>query len=181
MSKSLKVLFLSVQGAGHMNACISLGQQLLSAGHRVIFAATAMWEKTLKDNGFEVELYIDEARAKMGDNPGKHFANITSKLINKVPPLEKVKDGDWEMGFLMDNSIKFAERVQPLIDSVKPDVMVLDQFMTLPPVVNSGIPWVWSWSANPLYMYGNDDDVPTFRLGEFLLHGDACDIYITKY
>src|SRR5262249_51906097 len=102
------------------------------------------------------------------EEPQKFFAQmlLQSKMISDVTPLERLERGDPETAMIVDMSMKGALTVGPILDSVKPDVIVLDQFISIPAVEKSGIPWVWSWSGNPLWMYGNDFDVPPARMGK---------------
>ena len=167
MTKSLKVLFVPYDAAGHVYANISLGQALLRAGHRVLFAVYKQWTQILEKYGFEV-VTIHRDDIQNSEDPVKRTTDrlLQSKLISDASFLEKA---------LQDNRLSLVKRTSDLdnklgqiLRDIGPDVIVCDQFMTLPSVETSGIPWVWTWSANPLMMYGNDEDVPIPRLGNTL-------------
>ena len=166
MSPSLKVLFVPVEGVGHINACISLGQTLLRANHKVVFAVTERWEKPLTRYGFEVALF---SRGEQNDKVMLQFYQagklFKEKKLSNLSPFEKIMvDGDTK--FQNEKAYKLDDKLGEIIDFVEPDIIVVDQFFTIPSVVNSGIPWVWVMSTNPLTMYGNDVDVPCPSLGK---------------
>ena len=155
MTKSLKVLFVPYDAAGHVYANISLGQALLRAGHRVLFAVYKQWTQILEKYGFEV-VTIPADQSQDCEDPVSRTADrlVKSKLISDLSFVEKA---------MQDNRVKMAERIISLdkklgqiLRETGPDVIVCDQFMTLPSVETSGIPWVWSWSANPLCLYSRD-------------------------
>ena len=167
MTRKLKVLFVSMEGAGHVNGCISLGQSLLRAGHQVLFALSEPWRPRIEALGFEFVTLPHEIMPGV-DDPVKFFADVLvkSKKISDLSPIEKATMEDNEFVLLTDVTIQTDEKLPPVIEQVHPDVIVCDVFMTMPSIVNSGIPWVWTWSGNPLYMYGNDYALPPFRLGK---------------
>ena len=166
--KSLKVLFVPVDAAGHVYACVSLGQTLLRAGHRVVFATCEQWRQTLEKYGFQVVTIQTDDMPDTVD-PVLHIAEyfLKSKKISDLSPLEKTLRDSRKMTAEM--TIDIDRKLGPMLKEIAPDVIVCDQFATLPSVETSGIPWVWSWSANPLYMYGNDDEVPVIRLGNIYM------------
>ena len=168
MVKKLKVLFASMEGIGHVNACISLGQALLRAGHQVLFTLSEPWRPRMEALGFEFVPLPHEIIPGV-DDVGKFIDEnmVKTKMISDMPPLERITKKDNEMNMLIGFTIQTDAKLPPVIGQVRPDVIVCDMFMTMPSIVNSGIPWVWVWSANPLYMYGNDYDLPAFRLGKF--------------
>ena len=167
MGKKLKVLFASMEGIGHINACISLGQALLRAGHQVLFTLSEPWRPRMEALGFEFVSLPHEIIAGV-DNPMKFIAEnmVKTKAISDILPLDRITGKKSEFARLIELSIQTDAKLPPAIDQVRPDVIVCDMFMTMPSIVNSGIPWVWVWSGNPLYLYGNDYDLPTFRLGK---------------
>lgn len=45
-----------MDGHGHVNSCIGVGQVLIARGHRVVFAVESAWKGKLAKYGFEEEL-----------------------------------------------------------------------------------------------------------------------------
>ncbi|CAG2180996.1 unnamed protein product, partial [Oppiella nova] len=84
--------------------------------------------------------------------------------IGPLPPIEKIQHGRSGIGGFAMLAMKFDKQVEPLLTSIKPDCIVLEQFLTLPSVALSGIPYVWLWSPNPLCMV-NDDRAPPMCSG----------------
>ena len=61
--KSLTVLFIALDGYGHINACIGIAQQLARRGHRVVFAIERAWRGTAaKYEGIEEAEIVDPTR-----------------------------------------------------------------------------------------------------------------------
>ena len=164
MTKSLKVLFVPYDAAGHVYANVSLGQALLRAGHRVLFAVYKQWTQILEKYGFGV-VTIHRDDIQDSEDPVKRTTDrlTKSKLISDLSFLEKALQDD--RFSLVKRTSDLDKKLGQILREVEPNVIVCDQFMTLPSVETSGIPWVWSWSGNPLCMYGNDEDVPVPRLG----------------
>ena len=159
MVRRLKVLFIPFKGSSPINASIGLAQVLLRHGHRVVFAVDRIYEKSLERHGFDIVLLnVDEQT----DDPIKTFAEDLRRdgTIDPMSPLEKAMNRDIKWTRRVDYYIRLDSAVSQILCDISPDVIVTDQFCKLPAVEVSGIPWVWVWSAAPLYMYGDDPDVP---------------------
>ena len=57
--------------------------------------------------------------------------------------------------------------MEQIVDRIKPDVIIADNFIYTPSLMNCGIPWVWSISSNPLYIdYAIEDErIPPMASG----------------
>jgi UDP:flavonoid glycosyltransferase YjiC (YdhE family) len=56
MNKFLTILFVPIDGIGHVNACIGIAEALKERGHKIIFAISKSWNEKLVKYGFEEEL-----------------------------------------------------------------------------------------------------------------------------
>src|SRR5699024_1793295 len=108
--KSLKILIHSLDGAGHLNACIGLAQALASRGHQVIFAINAAFTDQLSVQfGFDTISLKLSPKAKhdlpegAADDPVKALAEelLKSGLLSGASPLEKMR--------MMKNNNVFSE------------------------------------------------------------------------
>jgi hypothetical protein len=45
---------------------------------------------------------------------------------------------------------EFEPYVREIVANIKPDVIISDHIINLPSIVSSGIPWIFSFSSNPL-------------------------------
>ena len=170
MSRKLRILFVPLEGVGHINACLSLAQELIKSGHQVIFAINEGWKNKLVNYGIEEVLYeIQDDDRKRGDDPAKYMGETLVKVgnISDKTPLEKAKNRGKRMHIRIDFYKKLDLIVEPLISNIKPDVIVVDQFFTIPSVETSGIPWVWCWSPGPLSLYNIEEDMPPPASGNF--------------
>lgn len=73
----------------------------------------------------------------------------------QLSPIERVQNEPRAYrrfaGFVISNN----QNIERVIDRVKPDLIMMDFYVEVPAVINSGIPWVLIYSANPLRAYGN--------------------------
>ncbi|CAG2179561.1 unnamed protein product, partial [Oppiella nova] len=84
-----------------------------------------------------------------------------SGLVENTTQLEKTIRGN---DFLVNYGLKEMTETDPLVKAIiehlKPDVIISDRVVHLPSIITSGIPWILSWSCNPLSLNcGYPDDV----------------------
>lgn len=151
-------LFAPLNGYGHTNACIGVAEPLLAKGHKVVFAVDSCWKKMLQSYGFEVELMTEENN---NEKPSEQWAEMIERMapLLRSPPLELLVTTDPDaMREMADLIIKNDPIYEEIIKRVKPDVIVVDSYHYVPSVVNSGIPWIYLFSAGPLGI--STDNVP---------------------
>ena len=147
-----------MEGVGHVNATIGIAEALRDRGHRIVYVVSKSFEGKLKKYGFEEELLINKETEKM--KPGENGATMlkASGLMSNKSPLEKMKimtrPGNFEK--MMDQRIKEGEQIEKVVEKVKPDVILVDDFIGLPCLIYCGKPWVNIGSANPLFYIGGD-------------------------
>jgi len=67
---------------------------------------------------------------------------------------------------MFDNVKASHEELTAIVDRVRPDVIVIDHYVSQPSLINAGIPWVKLVSANPLIEM-DDERTPPGRSGIF--------------
>jgi len=169
MSQKLKILFAPVDAVGHVNACIGIAEILRDKGHRIVFALSDNWRGKLNVYGFEEEI-IELSGNETIEDPAKYWAEILSKsgMFGSITPMLKFKNMNNNAFSQIINRVKDSEpKMKEIVNRVKPDVIVYDGLNWIPSLMNSGIPWVWSISANPLLIdYALEDDrLPPSALG----------------
>jgi UDP:flavonoid glycosyltransferase YjiC (YdhE family) len=171
MHQKLTILFAPIDAVGHVNACIGIAEVLKERGHKIVFAISDMWSGKLTKYGFEEEITLFKEN-KTTEDPAKYWADFVKKtgFFGSIPPIEKITNMS---GFVeVINEIKNSNsRMKEIVDRVKPDVILIDGFIYMPSLMNSGIPWVWSMSCNPLAIdYAIDDErIPPSCLGLTLI------------
>ena len=166
MTKKLKILFIPIDAIGHVNAAIGMAQVLIGSGHRVIFAINDQWRGRLLNYGIEEVLLSQEDRDP-DEDPAKRWADLffSGGAIKSCTPLETTINIRTKlMPYFCEETKKLDLEVELLIKTIAPDVMVLDQVLTIPSVVLSGIPWVLVCSFNPL-MFIEDEKTPPWGSG----------------
>ncbi|XP_054153075.1 NDP-glycosyltransferase YjiC-like [Oppia nitens] len=183
-NKKLTILFESLDGVGHVNACIGLAQVLQKRGHRIVFAIEKTYKGKLSEFGFEEQI-IDDNEDKIVKSktqspikrPGEDGAEkmLKSGIFSGKSSLEKLKLIQKSPLFAMmiekakkDNTM-FAE----VVDKLNPDVIIIDDFIGRPALIHSGRPWVSVFSGSPLFSI-DDDKTPPFGSG-FPTFGDKID------
>ncbi|XP_027197758.2 NDP-glycosyltransferase YjiC-like [Dermatophagoides pteronyssinus] len=171
MKKSLKIFFQACDGIGHINACIGLAQALANRGHRITFLNNRNFIGTFLKYGFD-EIILDD-----GDDENNVDDRVKSHPIESVP----VTQSFVESGFLSakssydqldlfdrhknenlfckliyDDFKKVHEHMANVLKTEQPDLIVIDNSLIPPCIVYGQIPFIYSWSANPLMMFRSD-------------------------
>ena len=170
MRQKLTILFAPPDGVGHVNACIGIGEVLRDRGHRIVFAVCDIWKNKLVKYGFEEEI-CRVAESEDDIDPGTYWAQMFSKggMFGAKPPMEKMKNFNKLTASGLIKQIQASDRkIKEIVDRVKPDIIVIDGFVWMPSLMNSGIPWVWSVSTNLLSIDHAIDyeDIPPGGLGQ---------------
>ncbi len=160
MPERLTILFAPLDGVGHVNACIGIAEVLRDRGHRIVFAMCDNWREKLKIYGFEEEI-IELSKKVTVEDSAKFWSEYIhmAGIFGPLSPLEKIKSmaGD---GFkeVIDRNKTSDPMMKEIVCRIKPDIILIDSFFCMPSLINSGIPWVWSISCNPLVIDGAIDD-----------------------
>ncbi len=161
MFRKLTILFSPLDAVGHMNACIGIAEVLRDRGHRIVFAMSDIWRDKLKIYNFEEEI-IEIKDMKTNEDPAKHWAEVVERsgLMGSLTTTQKMKALNNNILKEEIDRIKNTDTLmRKIINRIKPDIIIIDGYVWMPSVMNSGIPWVWSISCNPLCMdYGIDDE-----------------------
>ncbi len=110
---------------------------------------------------FEEEI-IELSESREIEDPAKFWAQVIVKtgVLNALSPIEKIKNMNENFLEEMLNRSKTSDPIwKEIVNRIKPNIIVIDGFVWLPTLMNSGIPWVWSMSCNPLCIdFGMDDE-----------------------
>ena len=151
------ILFTPMDGHGHINSCVGVAQVLLAKGHRIVFAVDAAWKGKLAEYGFEEELIStddkDDSEEYWQVYLAEHGEGIVKEELFEVFNNESTK--------IMIERHKMTEPIlKEIITRVKPDLLVVDAYFCSPAVTNSGIPWVYMFSAGPLLVVYDPEKMP---------------------
>lgn len=167
--KKLTVLVIPLDGFGHINACVAVSQQLAQRGHRVVFALEQAWKGTVsKYEGLQEVHFTDPTRdPTLKANEYWFEFMLSFRKGFGLDPVEALKEVDEKLNedflYVMFN---VDDQLTRIIGEIKPDVIILDNYNTVPAVYKAGIPWVWLTSAGPLICLPSDD-LPPSRTGQF--------------
>ncbi|CAG2102399.1 unnamed protein product [Medioppia subpectinata] len=190
--ENLTVLFAPLSFVGPMMSSIGMAEVLRDSGHRCVFAVTNDWIARLESMGFETKLAekpvnVSTTKKCVVDSANSN-ANDLLKMggLDNISPFQKVVNS---FEFVFNVFIKGEEETDPylklIISDLKPDVIISDHIVNLSSIVNSAIPWIFSWSNSPLSLdYGYEDNSlpPSFlALKEFQIFTPSpfANLYLT--
>ncbi|CAG2119571.1 unnamed protein product, partial [Medioppia subpectinata] len=150
MSRKLTVLFVPINYVGPINSSIGMAEVLKDSGHRVVFAARNEWSKRLKSLDIEVELLTEETDEVTGDSAAANAEELKSVLEDKTPLEKALECMSILLNDVIHDSDKDEQKLKQIIKRLKPHVIITDHIITLPSIAGSGIPWIFSYSSNPL-------------------------------
>ncbi|CAG2114811.1 unnamed protein product, partial [Medioppia subpectinata] len=159
---SLKVLFVPMLAEGHVNPCIGIASQLIADGHRAVFTANDVWRPKLAAYGIET---VELAKSNATNDGAIDTALQAQRMmalgkIGGASPIEKAPLRANAAEYWRKHAQHLDTQLAALLPAIRPDVIVVDQFATLPAVLLSGIPCVWLWSAGPLVMLDDERTPP---------------------
>ena len=189
-----KIFIYSVDGVGHLNASIGLGQALLNRGHEIYFLCTLMFVDMIKKYGFK-EIVLTTKQHEQANNNNKSDADGEEEkknahpiqsidmmiktlqqvgILSDVRPIDKLKifdsTRDDSIGTHMYNeTIEIHQQFVDAIQREQPDLIILDTMLVDPFIAFGQIPWALSWSANPTFLLTNHPDIPPTCSGDFCL------------
>jgi MGT family glycosyltransferase len=155
----LTILFFPESAYGPTNNCVGIGERLLRAGHRVVFATERSWEGRLTLFGFEERL-VDLAEPPPEAGPAdagafwKDFIKATASEFRKtaVEQLGSFMVPTWQA--LIDGARYCEGSLRDLCAEVGPDVIVEDNVVCFPALLTAGAAFARIVSCNPLEIRG---------------------------
>ena len=167
--RCLTVMFAPLDGWGHINACHGLAQAVKERGHRVVFAIDIAFKGQLERFGFEEEVHEWVRDVKPEVNHKADFINKNSEFF-ALSPIQVNEHFCVQAFHLMYDGLRARDgQYKEILARVRPDLIVIDSYVGSPTLTESGIPFVWLYSAAPL-MAWNLDILPPPWSGEIIYH-----------
>lgn len=160
---SYHILFVPIDSYGHVNACVGIGEKLVSLGHKVTFAIERSWTGKIAELGFGEEIYVAPDRENATE-PNEYWIQSMKLIEDTLPRDSLYKVGHQniqEFEEFIFNELKFDDQLVQIINKLSPDVIVVDNYFSVPAVYNSGRKWVQMTSANPLSAITHPDTPPS--------------------
>jgi UDP:flavonoid glycosyltransferase YjiC (YdhE family) len=159
------ILFMPANSQGHVNSSVAIAQVFVERGHRVVFILEKPFQGKLKSYGIQeviLESIIDPNNDQAKDDQEYWPAFVAKNCsIFRKTPIDIIE----RFNVRISESLVKIERAKEgqykkIIESVKPDLMVLDTYLCSPCLTNSGIPWVRIISTNPLLALEDESSPP---------------------
>ncbi|CAG2100455.1 unnamed protein product [Medioppia subpectinata] len=160
------MLFVPILREGHVNPCIAIAERVLADGHRAVFAVNNMWSGRLTRYGIE-EVLLTETAVPTRPASGVRNAALdvmASGEFGRASPIEKMRLRAANPQHFITHVQYMDAALERLLPAVRPDVIVLDQLVTLPAAELYGVPCVWSWATSSLMMI-DDERAPPGQSG----------------
>jgi len=152
MTESFTFLFAPIDAVGHIHACIGLAQQLVNRGHKVVFVIRNSWKGKLEPLGFVEKCIQDPADTESMDKWSEETLTAMSPLL----PLTPLKKQESLTVAIYAELIKRVKESYPkmleIMNEVKPDVVVVDDVIHNPALVDQGRVLLPKHCGNP---FGN--------------------------
>ena len=160
MKKQLNILFIPFPVVGRVNGSVGVAEVLIAAGHSVTFAVNHHWLGRLTKYGIR-EALLDDTDTSSQDFI-KSFSQqlVKSQIVSSLSPLEKARTRGKKYQDRVDKVLKLDKHIEKMLIDLKPDCVILDQFVAIPSVVLSGIPFVNLSSVAPLSMWDDPRTPP---------------------
>ncbi|XP_027205156.2 NDP-glycosyltransferase YjiC-like [Dermatophagoides pteronyssinus] len=178
--KSLKIFIYTSDGVGHINACVGLGQALIKyGGHRIYFICSTTFAGTFKQYGFEEIVMTMKQQADESNENAEQDRQIHPLLAMKMrvkklqetgllsdrKPIEKLdcfssNEEDSIGNHMFNESVEHHQQIVDAVERERPDLIIVDHFIVDPFILYEKIPWAFSWSGNPTFMFSNHPDIP---------------------
>ena len=112
-----------------------------------------MFQSKLESYGYGVE------PTSLGERPAVDM--VSQIVLDRMDMFEKgslaMAEGFTMIGFgeMLKALRAKDEQYKKILAKVRPDLIVIDSYIGSPTLTNSGIPWVWLFSAAPLLALNN--------------------------
>lgn len=144
-----KLLFVFSLGQGHVNVCLNIGKLLLAKypEHEVYFNVNEEFKKKVQNSSHLFKpVVMDKSDPPNPVDPVDEKDSIEQFRLNFYKTgLKKYIAGFDSMVYILDKYIMAQDKIEKVIDQVKPDVILMDQLFNLPFVENKGLPWYLSF------------------------------------
>ncbi|KAH7636897.1 hypothetical protein HUG17_7103 [Dermatophagoides farinae] len=183
-NKRLKIFFCSVDGVGHINACIGMAQALAKRGHQIYFLNNRNFISLFEKFGFnEIVLGLKSAASdKSAENKVIDENNHPVKDVelndifaesgllsgkssyDQLDLFDRNKNDRFFCETMYNDLRNIHEEMANIIEKEKPDLIIVDYPLVAPCIAYGKIPWAFSWSGNPIPIY-HSEKLPPFTSG----------------
>lgn len=124
--------------------CVGIAQQLQARGHRPVFICDKGFKGVFEKYGFEEKL-IDMSGGMSDEEIAKFWANFIAEKqpYFRLSPLEQIPKYVVPVWEAIVDSARIAENgLKTHFDSLKPDLIAIDNVILFPALKQAGCPWV---------------------------------------
>lgn len=171
MNKSKTVLFAPLDSLGHINSLVSIANDLKSHGHRTVFLFIEPIDNNLKQKGHEVyDSTTPDLVESISDDTAQLKWNEIIKSCQQVWQTgDVIRNLEFELdigfGTMISDIQKYNDNIESKVALIKPDIIVLDHYFGIPALFKSQTPWIRIYSASPLALHHQPDNLPQPWLG----------------
>nr|XP_027194738.1 uncharacterized protein LOC113789408 [Dermatophagoides pteronyssinus] len=158
----MKILFHPLESWGHMNASIGVAQIMFKRGHQIIFAITENVRGQFEKHGFEeiiLHTISTPSLSNYQQNDCVDFLLNSTDLFREKDPFKKYSMFQKVFEIRAQEILQTEQQLKKILNDEQPDLILVDQILISPMIIQSGIPWILIFSCNPL-SFRNDNRLP---------------------
>lgn len=164
----LKILFTPMNSFGHLNGCYGLAERLLDHNCKVIFIVIG--EPLSKPKGdlakridmivlpddrkLEKKIIVDNVEKTVALTKREFMQEMVITMVDTVGKMSLGNAFVYMMQFIhkvsAEQSREFNPKFEKLLEEIKPDFIIIDQFMPPTVLIDGKRPWATFYSPNPL-------------------------------
>lgn len=144
MSRSQLIALFPEASFGAALNCVGIAQALRQLGARPVFICHAGFRGIFADYGFQ-EYHLDVGEGLTDAERNRFWQAFIARHLPhfRLSPREQLSTyvaPTWEA--IVDSAMRAEQGLQRILDSLRPDAVVLDNVVMFPAIRNSAIPWV---------------------------------------
>lgn len=157
--KLLNIFVHCLDGTGHLNACIGLGQALAARGHTVTFLITELFKGQVATSfGLREIILYNTSKSKESKETSQNVHAIaeelfSSGLLGPGTSLQKMRTVCNWLDIVYTETVAVNGQISEAIRQEGPDLIILDHVFVPPAVLAASLPYMTIYSGNPLTVY----------------------------
>ncbi|RWS00079.1 glycosyl transferase-like protein, partial [Dinothrombium tinctorium] len=165
-NKRLTILCASLSDVGHVNTVLGIAIALRRKNHRVVFATDKSWEGKFAKFGIEEQLYNEIQYGDEKDEKNRNSIEQAAYLFEEFqkPLVDRLTNKSDIKRFInrVYGAVAQRDALLEIVSKVKPDVILFDNLVPFPCLIETNLPLIYVFSANPLKAIDDERLPPPF-------------------
>ncbi|RWS10744.1 glycosyl transferase-like protein, partial [Dinothrombium tinctorium] len=165
-NERLTVLCVSLSDVGHVNTVLGIANALKRKNHRVVYATDKSWEGKFIKFGIEEQLFDEKQFGDEKNGSNRNPTDFVDELYDamKMPLIKRLSKKVPMFISRFHGTVAQRESLLKIVSKVKPGVILVDNLVPYPCLIETNLPLVYVFSANPLKAF-DDERLPPATMG----------------